>query len=312
MKTRNFSLVLCAPASEAGGESGAGAIDNGGGVYTESGAAPAGEGAAPNDGGVASPGGNGDAAAPGEGAAAPAGGQAAAQPGAGQQTSPAAQQPQVLKLDQETIAALRAQSAPAPQPQQQPQLDQAALDKLLNPVRVTPELMKSLGFDAATPEQIQGFQNFSNAIVKNAVSVASLMLQRRAEQFTQQLEPIMQHYQQQQAAQTESEFYSTYPQLKNYSALVKAAARQISSTKADGTEKSAKDVFAEISQTVMDTLKASGINLPASANHSAGSGAPQGGQGTQVPAANGVAGPGRSATGGAGGKPNNPDRSIYD
>lgn len=302
---RNFS-VLCAPddgqAPVGGGDAGLyGSGDQG--SSTAAGAAASGD----SDSGVASLGGADPVASP-DGAAAAASGDGSQAAAAATPAAPA--QPAVLRLDPETIAALRAQAAP-PQQQAPQRLSQEALDKLLNPVRVNAELMKQLGFDAATPEQIKGFQLFADSISKNATSIAQLIVQQQVERFNQQLAPIMEFHQQEQIKRTENEFYTSYPNLKNYAPLVKAAARQISPTKADGSDKSVKEVFGEISEVVMQTLKASGINLPAgSANHSAGAGG-QGGQQGQVPTANSVASPGRSATGGGGGKPNHPDASIY-
>jgi len=215
-----------------------------------------------------------------------------------------------VKLDPESLAELRSTLRPNQQREQAPQnMSPEEVAKTFNPVVVTPETLKSFGFAEATPEQVAGFQNFANATVKNAVSIARVLIQREAERFEQFLTPISSHIQTQQAEHAKNEFYSTYPILKSYENIVKAAANEVSPTNADGAQKSRQQIYKEVASRTMQTLRSLNVQVTgkpaAGANHSAG-------QARSVGRPNALPGPGRSGSSGpAGGKPNNPDADIY-
>lgn len=217
-----------------------------------------------------------------------------------------------LKLDAETIAALRAPSqGQQVQPQRQaPSLTAAQLKEMLNPVEVTPELLGSLGFTDASPEQVAGFQNFANAIVKNSVSINRQLIAAARKEFEQVLGPLMQHHEAQQLDQTKQTFYGEHKDLVKYEKIVKLAAQEVSPKRADGSFKTDKEIMKEVADTTRATLKGYGVQLETSstpANPGAG-----GGNG-QVPAPNRFPASGRSGgdTNGQRGKPNDADADIY-
>lgn len=222
--------------------------------------------------------------------------------------------PTVLKLDAETIAALRGQRGEQRQERQEVQLtDQQRAEqarKMFNPVEVTPEVLQSLGFENPTPEQVKGFQGFANSVVKNAVSIAKVMIQRKEEEFQQMMGPLTEHYEKAQVAQTRSEFYGTFKHLEKYDKIVKAAAAEVNPKNADGSSKSKIQVFKEVAASTVATLKSLGVVVQTpNANH----GAAGNNQQRQVPNPNRSGAPaGRSGGDNRqGGKPNNPDADIY-
>lgn len=232
----------------------------------------------------------------------------AAAPAEGEQAAPQAPQApaQTLKLDPETIAALRAGLQPPTAPAApQSQLTPQQLKQMLNPVEVTPELLGTLGFTEATPEQVAGFQNFTNAIVKNAVSIARVMIDQKAKQFEETISPIAQQHQQAQVDQTRQSFYAAHKDLAPYEKIVKLAAMEVSPTRVDGSEKSQKEIFDEVAAQTRATLKSYNIHVTP-----ANPGAP----GRKVvPQPNKLSPSGRSGgdTNGQRGKPNNADADIY-
>ena len=212
--------------------------------------------------------------------------------------------PGAVKLDSESISqitnALKPQSAGGAE-----KMDQAEVAKLLNPVVVTEDTLKSLGFTEPTKEQVAGFQTFANATVKNAVSIARILIQNEAKKFEEFLAPISSHIQTQQAEGAKQEFFSTFPSLKAYDGIVKAAALEVSATKPDGSQKTRQEIFKEVAARAMRTLRSSNIQIgktAPSANHNAGSG---------VGKPNAFPGPGRSGGSGPTGGKNNADADIY-
>lgn len=216
-------------------------------------------------------------------------------------------QPQLLKLDPETIAALRQQGQPAtPAKPNVLQLTPQQLREKLNPVEVSADTLKSFGFEAATPEQVAGFQSFSNSIVKNAVSIARIMIEQKTKEFEQALGPIYAEREQAQLANAKTSFYEANKDLAKYEKIVQVAASEVSPKKADGSFKSDKEIMTEVATLARTTLASYGITLSTPANLSA-SGA------NRVPSPNRLSPNGRSGgdNNGQQGKANNPDADIY-
>jgi hypothetical protein len=209
-----------------------------------------------------------------------------------------------LRIDPRDLAAITQQK----QSQGDDKLTPEQLRSMLNPVEVTEDTLKALGFAEPTREQVKGFQEFSNAVVKNAVSVARLLIQKETKRFEAAMGPLSQHYQQQQMLQTKQAFFSEYKDLARYEEVMKIAANEIEETRSDGSQKSQKQIFKEVATLTRKKLQALGVKIEqqSNANHSAGA---KGG----VPRAANSSAPGRS--GGdqhsGKGKPNNADADIY-
>lgn len=224
-------------------------------------------------------------------------------PAAGAPATPTA--PALLKLDPESIAALRQQTA-QPGQQQGEKLTPQQIRELLNPVEVTPETLKALGFTETTPEQVAGFQNFANAIVKNAYSLAKVMISKKEEQLMGMIQPLLGGYQEARVSQTKQAFFTKYPSLTKYEKLVKASAQEVSATNPDGSDKSQEQIFKEVAAATVATMRSLGITIQKpNANPGAAGGRP-------VPQPNKASPAGRSGgNGNAGGKPNDADADIY-
>lgn len=135
------------------------------------------------------------------------------------------------------------------------------LAESLKPVRVTQQMLAGLGFDGATPEQIQAFQAFADAIVTHAAHVSNFLQQRTFQQAASQYDPIVNYVKQMQYEAHRNSFYGENKDLQKYEKFVRFAASQVSPTKADGSEKSAKEVATEVAAATRALLKEAGINL---------------------------------------------------
>lgn len=212
--------------------------------------------------------------------------------------------PQTLRLDPESIAALRQQVAPQATPSQPAGLDPAQIKAILNPVEITPDFVAKLSSEDPAV-RAQGFQELANATVKNAVSIAKVLIQQEAAKFSEVLTPITRQHEEVQLSQTKNEFFTAHKDLARYDKIVKMAAGEVNPLKADGSPKSKNEIFKEVADQTRSTLKSLGINLSQPANPGAG--------GNVVPKPNGVSPSGRSGgdNNGQHGKGNNPDADIY-
>lgn len=215
--------------------------------------------------------------------------------------------PATLKLDAESIAALRSAVAPAPKaPVQQPlALTPQQLREKLNPVEVSADTLRSFGFENASPEQVEGFQNFANAVVKNAVSISRILIDQARKEVTEVLAPIHQEREQAQLASAKETFYSAHKDLAKYEKIVQVAAAEVSPTKPDGTLKTDREIMSEVATLARSTLKSYGVQLSTPANPGASGGA--------VPQPNKLSPNGRSGgdNNGQRGRPNDADADIY-
>lgn len=148
-------------------------------------------------------------------------------------------------------------------------------------------------------------------VVQNAFAMSNLALEQRMRAAYQEFTPIAQFYQAQQAERERGAFFGKYPELKKHEKLVALAARSISPTKEDGSEKSVDSVMQEVRDAVATILKGAGVEL--TADSGGGDATVTTGGGSTVPKLESLAQPGKSQAGGGGGggKPNNPDADIY-
>lgn len=213
-----------------------------------------------------------------------------------------------LKLDAETIAALRAQ-VPAAAPVQQKQalgLTPQQLREKLNPVEVSADTLRSFGFENASEEQVAGFQAFANATVKNAVSISRIMIEQARRDVEGSLGPIFAEREQTQLSNAKQTFYDSNKDLAKYEKIVQVAAADVSPRRQDGSFKTDKELMAEVANLARDTLKGYGIQLSSPANPGASGG-------RLVPQPNKLSPNGRSGgdNNGQRGKANDADADIY-
>lgn len=229
------------------------------------------------------------------------------QPTAGKQPA----QPQYIRIDPNDLAAIRGTANQDQRDQTEPKLTPEQLEKLVNPVRVTDELVAAIGHEDPAVRG-KALQQFADATVRNAVSLARLMIQRKEKEFEARLGPITQHHQQSQAQATKVAFYSQHKDLAKYEIIVKDAANEVEPIDpVTGREKSQTQIFKEVAALTRVKLAKLGIKLQQqnnqpNANHGAGGG-------STVPKPNRFSSSGRS--GGdqhsGKGKPNNADADIY-
>jgi len=224
----------------------------------------------------------------------------------GQPVKPAVEaKPATLKLDAESIAALREAVAPkqAAVAQEPARMSAEQLKAVLNPVEVTDDIVA--GIRDENPEVVKAtLQNFANAAVKNAVSIARVMLQQAEKRVESALGPIAQQHQQAQQEAVKTTFFAKYPDLTKYGKLVVQAAQEIGADPASANFTPDQSMKA-VADRVIATLTEYGVTLTP-ANPGAG------GQ-QQVPKPNKLSPPGRSGgdTNGQRGKGNDADADIY-
>lgn len=187
------------------------------------------------------------------------------------QTAPAAPQPTQQGLTDEQIGQLADKFfAKVTKPAQAPKNEKFELTpelaESLKPVRVTPQLLASLGFEGATPEQVAGFQTFADAIVTHAAHVSSFLQQRALQELSQTYQPYVGYIQEQQRSAHRTSFFSENKDLQKYEKFVSFAAERVNPVKADGSEKSAKEISTEVATATRQLLKEAGINLDSQSN----------------------------------------------
>lgn len=173
----------------------------------------------------------------------------------GQQTVPS----QIPLTQEQFNALLERQQQKAPEQTREQQL--AEVRKQLNPFVATDQHLKSIGFEDPTPEQVAGFQNVINAVVKNAVSASAYMMKQQQERFESELTPVQQAVAEYQKQQAENSFKQTYPELeKYYDAIVLPLAKEMSSDPAV-RNLSVQDQFKALANEARSRLQKLGVPL---------------------------------------------------
>lgn len=132
-------------------------------------------------------------------------------------TTPVAPAP----FDQEALARSIAEGVRqgnAPQPTGPSDAD---LSRQLGIVTVTPEMYKSVTGVDGTPEQVRAFNDFGQAVAKQAVTIASLMLTQQIKTMQDSLSPYTSAVRAQEAVRQKETFFKEAPELAGYEELVK-------------------------------------------------------------------------------------------
>lgn len=153
------------------------------------------------------------------------------------------------------------------------------LAESLKPVRVTPQLLAGLGFDGATPEQVQAFQMFADSIVTHAAHVSAFLQQQAIRDAEAKFTPYASYIEEQRANEHRASFYNEHKDLQKYGRFVSFAAGQVQPTKPDGSYKSASEISKEVADATRRLLKEAGVNLDSQSNANQGTA----GAGTAVP-----------------------------
>lgn len=161
------------------------------------------------------------------------------------------------------------------------------LDKVTNRLIVTPELMESMGYIDATPQQVQTMQTFADKIAAHAVTIAAKIVDTKLGKTLESVNPIVQQYNQYQTEQVKNQFYEANPVLKGQEELVAVVAKSVNPRNADGSERSGYEVLQEVAQRATALLQKSGIQSRATQ--------PAAAPKSSVPKPNTLSGTGRSS-----------------
>ena len=189
----------------------------------------------------------------GQAAAAGIAGQVAATPAT---PAPAAS----FQMTAEQVAQLALQAAQGAQRQpvaQEPALTPDEINKALNVVTVTPEMCQQMGLP---PESAPMLGQFAQGVVKQATTMANVLMQHSLAQIQQQLSPYIRFADEQRNMLVEHQFNEQFPHLKGYEKLVTVAAKELI---ASGYRGSRTDAFKKVNDSVVATLKQMGIDAMA-------------------------------------------------
>jgi len=171
-------------------------------------------------------------------------------------------QPTPLTIDHQALArAIREGNAPAPAGPSDEEVS-----RQLGIVHVTPEVYKqAFGVDG-TPEQIKGLNDYGQAIAKQAVTIASVLMGREIQQLKDSFAPYTQVIQQQEATRIKGEFFKKHADLGGYEELV---TQQYQLAKASGRKFATLDEAGQfVADQTRSVLKSLGITpaAPAATN----------------------------------------------
>ena len=209
----------------------------------------------------------------------PAKGQVAATPSQPEKQFPPAQQAltpeQIANIAAETASRFNQQQAPAATKPAPAALSDEEFNKAFNVVTVDDKTFQSImGYTPDSPEQVKNLQNFSQAIVKQTMTMAEFRMNQKLQElegrFTGQLTPIVKERETQIAQKTEEEFYTTHPELKGHEALVREIASNLHAQGHKFTDKTQafKQVAEKVKSLLPANLLSSGTNQQQSPQNS--------------------------------------------
>lgn len=167
--------------------------------------------------------------------------------------------PMPLSIDHAALAkAIREGNQPAA-----PGPTDEEVSRQLGIVSVTPAMYKATFGVDGTPEQIAGLNDYGQGIAKQAVTIASVLMQRELQQLRDQFQPHMEVIQRQERDRIKGEFFKKHADLAGYEAHV---TQQYQLLKASGrtfpTIEAASDFVAEQSRSSLNALGITPAALP--------------------------------------------------
>ena len=251
----------------------------------------------------------GGAGAPGSEAAGTVGGEAGGAEHSGNGALPGAAKPQAQpQLTAEAIAEAMKKvgvgTQAAPQPEKQ--YTQEDFDKAFQVFNPSPELVAAI--TAGGEGSLKAMQQLRDGLVRQAVTMASYMIQDQMEKyeakFKPQFEPIQKYVTEKQVKELYDDFYTANKDLKPYDSIVQAAVQQL---KGEGASfKSKEEGFKAAAERTRSILK----SLPGISLDPEGTGG-QSPNPTRMPTLSkgGQGGLGKGPSGGTGAK--DPSHSIF-
>lgn len=121
-----------------------------------------------------------------------------------------------------------AQPAQQQQQQQLPQLTDEQKQRFFQTARVTPEVYRGI-FESDTPEEsMQALENFGQAIVRNALTMANHLVAAEVNRVVEQVQPYMQFADSQRNLMMEQQFYGQNPDMRGMEVLVDESINRLS------------------------------------------------------------------------------------
>jgi len=174
-------------------------------------------------------------------------------------------QPVITAEDIATAAKAIKDAEDAKKPKEEKKLTEEEIDKNFKPFKVDETLMKSMGFDDATKEQMAGMQQLVNGIVTQAITTSDTLANQRLAQVLDKLEPQINAISKREAAtnteKAKGDFYGKYKGLEGHEMIVQAATLQINPNDDAGKPKTMEVVEKELVTLTQAILAKSGIEI---------------------------------------------------
>ncbi len=147
---------------------------------------------------------------------------------------------------------LGAGSQPAPANSLPVPLTQEQIDEQLNTFRPTAELLNELGLDGSNPKVVENFTKMASAMVKNAVTVATILAKEEITHLRGEYQPHVEFAQQQQQEYAQAQYFRDNPTHVGLEPLVTQVAQQMQQ---EGWKaKSVGETFKEVGKRVNDLV----------------------------------------------------------
>ena len=192
----------------------------------------------------------------------------------------------------------KAQQKLNPQQQQAP-MTEAEFKKLFNVFEADDELVTNL-FGQIEDENVRtgrrgALNNMGKNVVKNALTVAAALIEKKHAEMTERFAPVMKYYEEQQMERMEQQFFTKHADLQNYKPLVVMVKDQL---KASGARfETVEQAFEEVARLAKETIK----SLPGGGVQNGTQGAVQPQQQQSASTMSRVATGGQGGAGGGGG-----------
>lgn len=199
----------------------------------------------------------------------------------GDQAQPEVQQQQAAPqtgLSKDDIAEVlkKANIGQAPQQQVAPEerISPEEFDRRFNVTRADEKRYREmLGIDAETPvapERIAAFNDYSQALVRQAVTMAAFQIQAIEGKLTQHVSPAVEYARAQQHEKLKSEFFKENKDLEPYEPLVTEVYQKLAASGFKGDKASVFKAIAEQSRGILKSLPGDLLNATAGQNNPVG------------------------------------------
>lgn len=178
----------------------------------------------------------------------------------GATTPPAQASPGLSKDDVAEILrkANVGQAPPQPATPQQQNISEEDFNKMFNVHRADEKFLRDLlGLDPETqvaPERLAAFNQYGQALVRQAVTMAAFQIDAIKQELTKQMSPAVTFAQQQEHERLKTEFFKTNEDLKPYEPLVTEVYQRLAASGWKGSKEEAFKTIADNARTILKQL----------------------------------------------------------